>query len=194
MHPSWIAMWQYNLVAYFLIYGYGLMGRRGTLCSNHPRPIQIGRMAPHLPHSMTGRSGAHSGHGGAIVGDQQIRALGDQITHRHTLHKVDVRANKLDRNSLVMTVRRHLATAWRGPRWRRSDNEKSVEHRSSVCQIRGWGSFLASPRFFKDARRGPIDVHQQEQRWQLPCNSDLSLVVAPATFPDRLMEQGQPFD
>jgi hypothetical protein len=66
---------------------------------------------PHLPHSTTGRSGAHSGHGGAIVGDQQIRALGDQITHRHTLHKVDVRANRLDRNSLVMTVRRHLAAA-----------------------------------------------------------------------------------
>lgn len=151
-------------------------------------------MVPHLPHPMPGRGDAQSGHSSAIAGDQQIDALGDQITHQHALHEADVRANKLDRNSLVITTRRHLATAWRSPRWRRRDGEKSVEHRSSVCQIDGWGSFLASPRFFRDARRGPIDAHQQEQRQWLLCNGNLSLVAAPAIFPDRLMEQGQPFD
>jgi hypothetical protein len=152
IHPSRTVTWQYNIAAYFLIYDYDLMGRRGTLCSNHPRPTQIGRMVPHLPHPMPGRSDAQSGHSSAIAGDQQIDALGDQITHQHALHEVDVRANKLDRNSLVITTRRHLATAWRSPRRRRRDGEKSVEHRSSVCRVGGWGSFLASPRFFRDAR------------------------------------------
>jgi hypothetical protein len=53
----------------------------------------------------------------------------------------------------------------------RSDSEKLVEHRSTVCRIGGWGSPLAPPRSLRNAYQGPIVVLKQERRRQIGLES-----------------------
>jgi hypothetical protein len=71
-------------------------------------------------------------------------------------------------------AQRSPVTAWRGP-WRmRSDGEKLVEHRWTVSRISGWGRLLAPPRSRRKARRGPVDVLEQERRRRAPAVSTVN--------------------
>jgi hypothetical protein len=86
---------------------------------------------------------------------------------RSMFYAAAIRANRVGADSPWMT-RRGAPLAAQGRSAAEDEHgEKLVELRSSVCRIGAWGSFLASPRFFRDARRGPIDAHQQERRRRL---------------------------
>jgi hypothetical protein len=80
------------------------------------------------------------------------------------IHGVQDNANAIEYPLPEIEAWRSSVTTWRGLRRMRSNGEKLVEHRSTVCRIGGWGSLVAPPQSLRNACRGPVDVLEQERQ------------------------------